>query len=183
MSEDPFAKYSTIEERYRSWGHSREEARRSMERDIALSISSQLRKVIRGEGLTPEGLEHDAPIVLDLLDIQDGRVACEIIRGVLDIMTAKNVRNIQEVRNAFGGEGYPKTLKERRQRIALASGLTVSGISQREKIGLELLAREIVELVKARGRRPLDRSLVAAIDGFRRAIEERTTLLRQLRGL
>ena len=179
MLEDPFAKYSAIEDHYCN-RYPREKARRFMERDVALSISSQLRKAIRGEGLTPESLEHDAPIVLDLLDIQDGRVACEIVRGILDIMSAKDVRNVQEVRNAFGGDGYPKTLKERREAIAPTSGITISGISQREKVGLELLATEIVELVKARGKRPLDRSIVAAVNGFRIAIEERTALLRQI---
>lgn len=179
MSEDPFARYTAIEDYYsKSFPLTR--ARRFMESDVARAVSEELRKSVRDEGLTPEGLEHNAPIIFDLLDIQDGRVACEIIRGILDIMTAKRVRNVQEVRNAFGGEGYPKTLKERRQAIASTSGITISGISQREKVGLELLATEIVELVKARGKRPLDRSIAAAINGFRKAIEERTALLRQL---
>jgi hypothetical protein len=179
MSEDPFARYTAIEDRY-SESFTPVEARRFMEHDVARAMSKQLKKSIEDEGLTPESLEHNATIVLDLLGIHDGRVAHEIIRGILDIMTARDVRNANEVRYAFGGDGYPKTLKERRQAAAFASGLTVAGIYQRENRGLESLATEIVELVKARGKRPLDRSVARAINDFRIAVQERTALLRQI---
>lgn len=181
---DSFAKYGTSEEGYAKEYRTLVEAYRFLGREIIRATTEQLRYAVGDDGLTPESIECYGSDILDLLGTRDGRVACEIIRGILEIMAAKNIRNIDEIRSAFGGEGYPKTLKERRQAIAPTSGVTVGGVRQRENVGLELMAIEIIKLAKARRiRMPVEPSVVDAINGFRTAVQEQTALLRQIHNL
>ncbi|MFJ5234524.1 hypothetical protein ACIQBJ_32050 [Kitasatospora sp. NPDC088391] len=145
-------------------------------------VRDELMKLAQGEGLTPRKVELRTPYLMELVGAADGQTVSDLIRSFLDAMEPDKFT--QALRNAFGGEGYPPTLTERRQRLGDELGLSVGGISTREEKAIDVMARRIIALAETRtAPEPQNQgALIAALNGLQDSIMAQTAILQEING-
>jgi len=161
----------------------------SEERKAALvdTIAYAIKHSTRGDGMTARRFETaDAPgRLLAVLKTANGRVACDVVRTTLDSM--EQDKYTQALRHALGGDGYAKSLEERRQRLAAETGASPSTLRRYEATATRALALKVADALQDEpenmamaAEQPCPDPLVTALVGLRMAMAEQTTVLREI---
>lgn len=137
-------------------------------------------KLAHGEGLTATRVQQSGSWLMHELGVSSAQSVCDLIQSALDSL--ERDKYTEALQNAFGGDGHPETLMERRRQLAARSGVSVGTIGKREEIACGLVTEKLFVSVEARAAvEPENQgALVSALLGLQQAVTEQTALLREI---